>query len=139
MLRSWTGIDISGLVGSQINSPENGIYMNDVDHSQFGSFLFYFDKVEDSDIPHKYKVQMARSDYLLANGEETADVEFLANTGVALPNPQFLKVHAAFAKVLARSEAAAYMERVEIKHERGATSPNMEVDFATLLSSKLLA
>jgi len=46
MLHSWTGIGISGLVGTQINSPENGIYMNEIDHSQFGSFLFYFEKDE---------------------------------------------------------------------------------------------
>ena len=46
MLHSWTGIGITNLVGTQINSPENGIYMNEIDHSQFGSFLFYFDKDE---------------------------------------------------------------------------------------------
>jgi hypothetical protein len=50
--------------------------MNDIDHIQFGSFLFYFDKVDDPDTPHKYRVQMARRHYLLANGE---DVEFLGH------------------------------------------------------------
>jgi hypothetical protein len=106
MLHSWTGIDISGLVGSQINSPENGIYMNDVDHSQFGSFLFYFDKVEDlSDRCFPFTVPSTTStkckcstDYLLANGEETADVEFLANTEVPPPNPQLPQGSCRFCK-----------------------------------------
>lgn len=130
--------------------------MNDLDHIQFRSFLFYFDKVDsdpDPDTPHKdkykskYRVQMARPDALLANGEETADVEFLAdnsssNTEVPPPpDPRLLGVHAAFAKVLARSGVAAYMERVEMDNERGATpgSGMPQVDFAALLSSRLLA
>jgi hypothetical protein len=151
MLHSWTGIDIRGPAPalSQLTSPENGIFMNDLDHIQFGSFLFYFDKVEedpDPDTPHKYKVRMARPDALLANGEETADVEFLAdnssNTEVPPPpDPRLLGVHAAFAKVLARSGVAAYMERVEMDNERGATTGSgmPQVDFAALLSSRLLA
>jgi hypothetical protein len=76
----------------------------------------------------------------LANGHVTADVEFRANGGVPSPNPQFLKIHAAFAKVLARSQAAAYMDRVEISNQRGApTDPKAEDDFATLLRYKLQA
>jgi len=85
---------------------------------------------------------MARPDFVLSNGEETSDVEFQANVGVPPPSPQFVKIHAAFAKVLFRSEAAAYMERVAMTHERGAptvTGVNLESDFATLLSSKLRA
>ncbi len=76
----------------------------------------------------------------LANGHVTADVEFLANTGVPSPNPRFLKIHAAFAKVLARSQAAAYMDRVEMSNQRGApTDAKAENDFATLLIYKLQA
>jgi len=76
----------------------------------------------------------------LANGHATADVEFLANTGVPSPNPQFLKIHAAFAKVLARSQAAAYMDRIKSSNQRGApTGASAEHDFATLLRYKLRA
>jgi len=58
-----------------------------------------------------------------------ADVEFPANMEVPPPNPQFLNVHAAFAEVLARSEVAEYVERVEIRNESGApTDPNMRDD-----------
>jgi len=48
MLRAWTGVDVRQLVGSKINSPENCVYMNDADHSKFGRFLFYFEKVRDT-------------------------------------------------------------------------------------------
>ena len=46
MLQAWTGLDPHQLVGSKINSPENAIFMNDLDHNQFGDFFFYFDKDE---------------------------------------------------------------------------------------------
>jgi len=83
---------------------------------------------------------MVQPRYRLGNGKVTADVEFSENAGVTPPSPQFLNIHAAFAKVLARSEAAIYMERVEIGNQRGApTSSNEGNDFATLLRSKLLA
>jgi len=155
MLRAWAGVDVRQLVDSKVNSPENGVYMNDADHYKFGRFLFYFEKVRDlsafftssiviffqcPDLPNKYKVQMARPGYRLGNGKVTADVEFLENEGVLPPSPQFLNIHAAFAKVLARSETAVYMERVEMDNQRGTpTSPNEGNDFATLLRSKLLA
>jgi len=107
------------LVDSKVNSPENGVYMNDADHYKFGRFLFYFEKVRDTcllffyylnrnsfsvpDLPNKYKVQMTQPGYRLGNGKVTSDVEFLENEGVLPPSPQFLNIHAAFAKVLARS------------------------------------
>jgi hypothetical protein len=46
MLQAWTGLDPHQLIGSNINSPENAIFMNDLDHNQFGDFFFYFDKDE---------------------------------------------------------------------------------------------
>jgi hypothetical protein len=44
MLRSWTGIDFMKPVGSNINSPENAIYMTSDEHDLFGRFEFYLDK-----------------------------------------------------------------------------------------------
>jgi len=46
MLQAWTGLGPDQLAGSNINSPENCIFMNDLDHIRFGGFIFYFDKVE---------------------------------------------------------------------------------------------
>jgi len=83
---------------------------------------------------------MIQPTFAFANGNVTADVEFPANMEVPPPNPQFLNVHASFAKVLARSEVAEYVEGVEMRNGSGApTDPNMRDDFVTLLRSKLLA
>jgi hypothetical protein len=46
MLQAWTGLDPDQLAGSNINSAENCIFMNDLDHIRFGGFFFYFDKDE---------------------------------------------------------------------------------------------
>ena len=44
MLRSWTQIDLMPLVGSNVNSPTNAIYMTMTEHIAFGQFQFYLDK-----------------------------------------------------------------------------------------------
>jgi hypothetical protein len=44
MLQSWTRIDFMTLVGSNINSPANAIYMTSEEHGLFGQFEFYLDK-----------------------------------------------------------------------------------------------
>lgn len=52
MLQSWTRVDISKLAGSNINSPENGIFMTASEHLDFGTFKFYLDKEAVSNISH---------------------------------------------------------------------------------------
>lgn len=44
MLRSWTQIDFTTLLESDIDSPANSIYMTTIEHLAFGNFDFYFDK-----------------------------------------------------------------------------------------------
>ncbi len=44
MLQSWTQIDIKEVVGSNINSPTNALYMTNNEHLAFGHFRFYLDK-----------------------------------------------------------------------------------------------
>ena len=78
---------------------------------------------------------MIQPTFAFADGNVTANVEFPANMEIPPPNPRFLNVHAAFAKVLARSEVAEYVERVEMRNESGA----LRDDFVMLLRSKLLA
>ncbi|KAI9453266.1 hypothetical protein BJY52DRAFT_1290012 [Lactarius psammicola] len=48
MLLSWTQIDFKTLVGPNINSPSNSIYMTTEEHATFGNFEFYLDKEADS-------------------------------------------------------------------------------------------
>jgi hypothetical protein len=38
MLQSWTRIDFEALVGQEINSPTNAIYMTIDEHIKFGQF-----------------------------------------------------------------------------------------------------
>jgi len=44
ILQSWTQIDIKKVVGSNINSPTNALYMTTSEHRTFGHFRFYLDK-----------------------------------------------------------------------------------------------
>jgi hypothetical protein len=44
MLRPWARIDFMSLMGSNINSPTNTIYMSWNEHRLFGRFDFYLDK-----------------------------------------------------------------------------------------------
>ncbi|KAH9171033.1 hypothetical protein EDB89DRAFT_1973712 [Lactarius sanguifluus] len=142
MLQSWTRIDFKTLVGSNINSPMNAIYMTSIEHDMFGRFEFYLDKEAYPDIPHKYKVRMPRQGAILSNGslDSEVDVEFptLEASSVEPPNPDYLKIHAAFAKVLHLCGAAEYIERIERGAEtEGTLHLDGETDFASYLRSKI--
>ena len=44
MFQSWTQIDFRTLVGSNINSPANAMYVTKEEHNRFGHFDIYLDK-----------------------------------------------------------------------------------------------
>jgi len=76
----------------------------------------------------------------LSNGLREVDVEFRTReeSSVEPPNPEYLKVHAAFAKVLHLCGAADYIESVERDAEiRGTLRLNGETDFGSYLQSRL--
>jgi len=84
---------------------------------------------------------MARDGYRLTNGQVSAVVEFrtLESSGVEPPNPEFLRVHAAFAKVLNLCGAAEYLENIEREVETtGALRLDGGTDFSTLLMTRLV-
>ncbi|KAH9051153.1 hypothetical protein EDB83DRAFT_2627678 [Lactarius deliciosus] len=142
MFRSWTKIDL-GTVGptSSFNSPTNAIYMTVGDCSAFGHFDFYLDKEMYPDIPNKYRVRMCVEDaLLLGDGSSEADVEFptVEESFVEPPNPEYLKVHAAFAKVLNICGAIDLLEMDESDDEMDATlCLNDETESASYLLSGL--
>jgi hypothetical protein len=82
---------------------------------------------------------MSRQHRRLSNGLKEADVEFRTEEpSVEPPNPDYLKVHAAFAKVLHLCGAADYMQKVEADAEmEGTLRMNGETDFGLYLRSKL--
>jgi hypothetical protein len=83
---------------------------------------------------------MVRDTWTLSNGASSADVEFrtLAESGVEPPNPEFLKIHASFVKVLNLSGAAEYYESLErdVEERNGPVRLDRDADF-TLLTCKL--
>jgi hypothetical protein len=83
---------------------------------------------------------MTRPGMRLTNGLDEVDVEFptLEESTVEPPNPTYLKVHAAFAKVLHLSGAAEYIEKVERDAEmEGTLRLDGETDFGSYLQSKI--
>ncbi|KAJ6621954.1 hypothetical protein B0H10DRAFT_2214770 [Mycena sp. CBHHK59/15] len=133
MLQSWTNLDLRKLVGSDINSPTNAIFMSADEHYSFGRFHFYLDE-------RAYRAQMVQNGRTFTNGQDSLDVEFRAkeDSGVEPPDPQFLRIHAAFAKVLNLCGAAEYFENVE-RDAESATTLRMDgtTDFGSLLMARL--
>ncbi|KAL9708594.1 hypothetical protein Ac2012v2_008139 [Leucoagaricus gongylophorus] len=140
MLRSWTGIDLGKLVGSKINTPENTILMCRDQHLDFGRYRWYLDKDAYPDNPNKYKAQGSRSNYRFTSGEATRDVEFLASAEsmVKPPDPEIIRIHAAFARVLSLSGAIDYFDKVELSAEQlGGLSTDGTSDLELLLTGRL--
>ncbi|KAH9074124.1 hypothetical protein EDB83DRAFT_2515891 [Lactarius deliciosus] len=139
MFQSWTKVDLRTL-GSTLNSPTNAIYMTIDDCSALGHFDFYLDKEAYPDIPTKYKARCIEYALLFTDGSSEADVEFQTaeESSVEPPNPDYLEVHTAFAKVLNPCRAVRYLGEVERYTERDATLHlNGGTEFASYLLSKL--
>jgi hypothetical protein len=83
---------------------------------------------------------MVREGKCLSNGSREPDVEFptLEESSVEPPNPDFLKIHAAFCKALHLCGAADYVESVEMDADiEGTLRPDGETDVASYLQCKL--
>ena len=82
---------------------------------------------------------MVRAGKRLSNGLSEMDVEFptLEASSIEPPNPEYLKVHAAFARVLHLCGAADYIESIERDADmEGTLRLDGETDFASYLQSK---
>ncbi len=156
LLQSWTQIDFKMLIGSMINSPTNAIYMTLVEQRGFRNFEFYFDKEVVSrfcdhvglgpdisqypDICNKYQVHVLQEYLCLSNGSRQVDVVFPAQeeSSVEPPNLDYLKVHAAFAKVLNLSGVLEYMEGIEMDaEEEGILHLDGKTDIGSYIQYKL--
>ncbi|KAJ3489409.1 hypothetical protein NLJ89_g11531 [Agrocybe chaxingu] len=70
--------------------------------------------------------------------QREADVQFATDTGIDPPDPTFICIHAAFAKVLDLCGAAEYIEKLESDADRQmASGVRTEKAFAALLKNKL--
>ena len=92
------------------------------------------------DNPNKYKAQGSHSSYRFFYGEVTVDVEFPAEAEsmVKPPDPEIIRIHAAFARVLSLSGAIDYFDEVEWSAEQlGGLSTDGTSDLGLLLTSRL--
>ena len=156
MLRSWTGIDVAKAAGSKINAPENAILMTSGEHKGFGRFLWYLDKdavsclfnlfylsdwlIIGSILIIQTSIRGSLLNYQFSTREFSYDVEFWTEheSGVKLPDPEFIKIHAAFAHVLYESGAGQYFTQVEYNaKELGELSADGKSDLALLLIDRL--
>ncbi|TFK41561.1 hypothetical protein BDQ12DRAFT_720407 [Crucibulum laeve] len=119
MLKAWTMIDIKNIAGSEINTAANCIYMTINEHITFGKLELYLE--EYSETPNKYKAHRIPEGLTLGNGQVSTDVIFCdsAESGFDPPDPDLIRVHAAFAKVLHLCGAAEYVESIEMLKKLG--------------------
>ncbi|KIJ53448.1 hypothetical protein M422DRAFT_25327, partial [Sphaerobolus stellatus SS14] len=126
MIKHWTAVSIQGLIGEGINEPSNAILFCPNGHVSFGDFSVYFEPTE---VQHCY---VTRSDFGQLN---EIHVDFSSNSGVLPPDPRYLAIHAAFAKVLFASGAGEYIERYyRDQAELGVLASNGSTDVSILLS-----
>ncbi|KAF9472842.1 hypothetical protein BDN70DRAFT_886520 [Pholiota conissans] len=103
IFKNWTGIDLDSLViREKINTSSNAILMNISDlQAQFAKFKIWFEPIPGHE--NHYTVKTSRRVRLL-NGKVNAIARFRSREdssgGIELPDPAFLRIHAALAKVL---------------------------------------
>lgn len=123
VIEAFSGISLDDLNGNLINRPENGITLDSIIHKEFGRLSLCFVATEVVSIvprniastllftkgrkAHTYKVQ--NWNIKLRDIPET--VTFVPRAGVPLPDPRYLALHAACAKVVHASGMAEILDR----------------------------
>ncbi|KAF8529181.1 hypothetical protein BU17DRAFT_80370 [Hysterangium stoloniferum] len=130
MIKNWTSVSIQGLMGVGINNPSNGILFCPNGHQLFGNFRFWFEPTEGQ---HCYVVT---SRFTALNG---ILVDFRSMSGVSPPDPQYIAIHAAFAKVMGASGAAEYLECILRDQEDIVSAFDGTADISSLLLNKFAA
>ncbi|KAF8868637.1 hypothetical protein CPB84DRAFT_1928018 [Gymnopilus junonius] len=122
--QAWTQIDVNKFAMSSMNTSANTIYMARDRRNFFVQFAFYLDEASPV-VPNKYK--------------DPVEFPTLAESGIDLPNPEFLKIHAACAKVLNISGIEKYVGSLEEGAKNNDLSLFSREDFSALLRFKLAA
>ncbi|TDL26861.1 hypothetical protein BD410DRAFT_472711 [Rickenella mellea] len=130
MIKNWTSTDILAIARNDINDASNAMMLNKTDHDNFGNFRWWF---EPQGEPNTYVVKSRRRSSI-----EGRTVRFKdhSNKGIPLPSPEYLAIHAAFAKVFHASGAGVYIDRVfRDAEDMGVLSSDGLSDISTLLNS----
>jgi len=107
MLRSWTSFDVTKLSGEKINGPSNAILLSGNLDGIFGNFKWWFDATEVENtytVSSNYKIGHNDKRVAFSNCDDSEDID--------LPDPQILKIHAAFCRVFHASGAAEFFDRI---------------------------
>ncbi|TDL26865.1 hypothetical protein BD410DRAFT_472782 [Rickenella mellea] len=126
MIKNWTGTDIQAIAGDTINDASNAMMLCKNLQDDFGNFLCWFEPSGES---NKYYFNTDRNIKIIQFHDNS-------NIGIPLPNPTYLAIHAAFAKVFDASGAGMYIDGVFRDVERiGVLSSDGLSDVITLLNS----
>ncbi|KAK7449813.1 hypothetical protein VKT23_013289 [Stygiomarasmius scandens] len=138
MFQCWTQIDVKNFTETNFDSPGDAIQMTIDECISFARFRFYLDKDAFPDEPNKYRARMAEEYFRLSDGQTSADVVFPTSkdSTVESPNPEFLRIHASFAKVLNACGAIGYFRRNANLSEDDSGGEDGGSDLA-FLSSKM--
>jgi len=117
MLRTWASVDIEKWVGDHINVPGNAILLASQFHKHFAAFRLWFEK---DAAPNTYKVNVNPRYAGLTQRYHGNLVTFTdhSGSGIQLPLPEALAIHASFAKVYHASGAAGFFQNVLKDHEQ---------------------
>lgn len=123
-------------LASIIDNPENGMTLDVMVHKLFDDYMWC---LHPTDVLHKYTVHWFRR--VPAGLGNFTEVQFQdhSQTGIQLPNPTFIALHAAVAHVLHLSGAAEVIDKVyNAFSDEGSTVPSgdraSEEDFRIKLS-----
>ncbi|KAJ7666884.1 hypothetical protein DFH06DRAFT_1384393 [Mycena polygramma] len=131
MLHAWTRIDPKDLQAARMTSPSNAIYMSQDEHWRFNTWQFYLNKRPGSP-PHAYEATSLRGCFTINVLSPT-----VVFSGIDLPNPEYIAIHAAFAQVLNNSGVVAYVEKLHWKKEK--VEENEKADIGQVLAAHLAA
>lgn len=123
ILNAFSGIRLDELNGRKINRPENSIALSTMVHQEFDSLCLCF---KATDIVNTYKVLRWKAAALLPVPET---ITFVSRGDVPVPDPRYLAVHAACAKVVHQSGMAEILDELfnELEQTRVLSSDGSSV------------
>ncbi|TFK45592.1 hypothetical protein OE88DRAFT_1115211 [Heliocybe sulcata] len=134
MLRHWTGLGTE-----QLNTSRNAIFMTLSYQSLLGRFKAYFDGSPFPEEPNKYVVRSTDNARLPGVPGSSTVCTFESCGNIQVPSPEYLAIHAAFAKVLHACGAAQQVDKVfNDMEENQVLSSDGGSDIGLYLSSRLI-
>ncbi|KAF8229850.1 hypothetical protein L208DRAFT_1401444 [Tricholoma matsutake] len=129
-MKHWGSLDITAGIEIAINDLGNSMLLGLDDHIMFRSFMWYLEPMENE--RNTYTVQTIPGIDIPIKGNRVAFAD-KSGRGIPLPDPRFLALHAAFAKVLHSSGVGKYFFQSEEKEVEIVTGKHGAPNFGSLL------